>query len=71
MDPSSILTAIGMLVGAVWVVGEIKNTTRELRNTLENVIATVTKLDQTLGHVENKTNDHEARIRVLEAQDSG
>lgn len=56
---SWILGAIGMGVSAVYIVTEIKGTTRQLRESIDRLTAAIAA-------IENRQLDHEVRISLLE-----
>ena len=63
-DPSTmswILGAIGMGISAVYIVTEIKGTTRQLRDSIDLLTKAIEK-------VESRQIDHEVRIALLERQ---
>lgn len=71
MDYATLLEAAVILGGVVWAVAEIRGTTRELRQSIDNLSEHINKLDTTLNEVEKRGHDHETRIRLLEARDAG
>jgi hypothetical protein len=56
---SWILGSIGMGSAAIWLVAEIKGTTRELRKSID-------RLSDTIEKVETRQLDHEVRLVLLE-----
>ena len=54
------LTAGSMLIGGVWIVSKVQNTTENLSNAIN-------KLDDTLQTIDDRQRDHADRITRLEA----
>ena len=70
-DQIVIIEGIGLLAGAVWAVGQIKATTGSLKVSLDNLTGTMEKVETVVARLDTHTNDHEARLRVLEARPRG
>jgi hypothetical protein len=56
---SWILGAVGMGSAAIWLVAEIKGTTKQLRESID-------RLSDTIERVEKRQIDHEVRLALLE-----
>lgn len=57
---------IGLICGAVWIVGSIKSTTAVLNNTILNLKEAMQGLEKALNRIYEIQNEHETRITVLE-----
>ncbi len=63
-----IIEGLGLFGGAVWAVGQIKSTTGSLKVSLDNLTGTMEKVENAVARLDSHTNDHEARLRVLESR---
>lgn len=68
MSLESVLQIVVLTATAVWTVATIRNTTQNLNDSIKSLARTVESLSASVGKIQNKSIDHEARIRVVEKQ---
>jgi predicted PurR-regulated permease PerM len=55
-----------MLIGAVWIVAQIKSTTDTLNNSIALLSRSIDKLETAYGQHEKQQAEHETRLQLLE-----
>jgi len=61
-----LLNIATFVVGGVWAVGKVKETTAVLSNAISNLEKSVEKLDKTIGAVQEAHNGIIQRVAILE-----
>jgi prefoldin subunit 5 len=60
------LPVFAIVVSAVWAVATIKSTSRLLAREIHGLEKAIERLDKALEKIEDRANDHEIRLRLLE-----
>ena len=64
------LTALGMVVGGVWIVANVKATTTQLIQTVKALTASVNRLAERIDELEHDHADTRERVAKLEGSSS-
>jgi hypothetical protein len=68
MSVENVMQIVVLTATAVWTVATIRNTTQNLNDSIKSLARTVENLSASVGKIQTKSIDHEARIRVVEKQ---
>lgn len=61
---------LAMISCGIWVVASLRTSGAKLDGTMIHIGKTMDRLDQTIRSVEDRQNDHEMRVRILESRTS-